>query len=156
MSNVYVILSLNMHKVVNEYFSQCECMHNSYQLCALDGQGFWYVASGPMVRSSYKAGDRILHQIHDWIRSGRFFTASCLLMSIFFPLTYNIIKSSLPVYCFSDNYLGLWSISFSSFLKWPEPCSPTSISWYFQQGHSRFNSSPLTVIIKNKNKKLLF
>ena len=73
---------------------------------------------------------------------------------VFFSLLH--IKSSLPVYCFSDNYLGLWSISFSSFLKWPEPCSPTSISWYFQQRHSRFNSPPLTVIIKNKNKKLLF
>ena len=47
-----------MHKVDNEYFfPQCECMHNYYQLCALDGQGFRYVASGPMVRSSYKAGE---------------------------------------------------------------------------------------------------
>ena len=47
-----------MHKVDNEYFfSQCECMHHYYQSCALDGQGFRYVASGPMVRSSYKAGE---------------------------------------------------------------------------------------------------
>ena len=41
--------SPNMHKVDNEYFSLCECMHNYYQLCDLDGQGFRYVASGPMV-----------------------------------------------------------------------------------------------------------
>ena len=59
-------------------------------LCALDGEGFWYVASGPMVRSSYKTGDRILHQIHDWIRSGCFFTTSCLWW-VFFSLLHIVV-----------------------------------------------------------------
>ena len=35
----------------------CMRLYNYYQLCALDGQGFRYVASDPMVRSSYKAGE---------------------------------------------------------------------------------------------------
>ena len=53
-----ITLSLIMHKVDKYFFLDVsELMHNYYQLCALDGQGFRYVASGPMVRSSYKAGE---------------------------------------------------------------------------------------------------
>lgn len=32
-------------------------MYSYNKMYALDGQGFRYVASGPMVRSSYKAGE---------------------------------------------------------------------------------------------------
>jgi lipoate synthase len=57
MSFVYQSLSLSTCIKLTQYFFQCECLYNYFQLRVLNGQGFRYVESGPMVRSSYKAGE---------------------------------------------------------------------------------------------------